>query len=122
LTQQLTDRLLFTLPMEDGVGYELIVRSGGNEQKFAVPADGANFTILNEDTGRVKTRRADGETQLIEYAILYNLTSASKFLTLYPFPTANLGFMDDAELVGGGDEPVCGGGQSDGDDDPPPGF
>lgn len=115
LKQQLTDRLLFTLPLDEGVGYKLIVRSGGSEQTWDIPSTGANFVLLNKDTGMVKTRlQNDGsEVELIEYSILYNLTSASNFTTLYPFPTATI------NSVGGGDEPVCGGGQGDGEDDPP---
>jgi len=118
LKQQLTDRLVFTLPLDEGVDYKLIVRDPeGGEQSWAIPPGGANFTILNKDTGVMKTRPAgEGtETKLVEYAILYDLTDASKYLTLYPFPTA------DINSVGGSDAPVCGGGQGDGGDDPPPG-
>jgi hypothetical protein len=116
LTQQLTDRLLFTLPLEEGVAYKLIVKSGGSEQTWDIPPTGAAFVLLNKDTGPVKTRvaRDGGETQLVEYSILYNLTDAKRFMTLYPIPTATI------NSVGGGDAPICGGGQGDGDDDPPP--
>jgi hypothetical protein len=117
LKQQLTDRLLFTLPLDEGVGYQLVVRDGDGEQTWDIPPTGASFVLVNRDTGMVKTRLADGgnATKLIEYSILYNLTSASKATTLYPFPEAVI------NSVGGGAEPVCGGGQGDGDDDPPPG-
>lgn len=125
LTQQLTDRLRFTLPMDEGVTYQLILRNqSGEEQVWDIPPGGANFVLLNQDTGPVKTRRVAGKgTQLVEYAILYNLTTASEFVTLYPFPTANLsGVGVEYGGSGGGEEPICGGGQSDGDDDPPPGL
>jgi len=116
LRQQLTDRLLFTLPMDEGVGYQLIVKMDGAEQTWDIPTTGATFVLLNDDTSAIKTRGTAGKpTELREYAILYNLTTASDFTTLYPFPTA------DINSVGGGTAPICGGGQGDGGDDPPPG-
>lgn len=114
LRQTLTDRLLFTLPMDAGVKYELIVRGDGGEQSWTIPDSGAAFVLLNSDVAP-KKKALDGVHKLVEYAILYNLTSASEFATLYPIPTA------ETNSVGGGDQPICGGGQTDGDDDPPPG-
>lgn len=113
LKQALTDRVLFTLPLDEGVTYELIVRMNGVEQSWTIPSDGAALVLLNADT--MKKKAIDGLHRLTEYAILYNLTSASEFATLYPIPTAH------TSGVGGGDQPICGGGQSDGGDDPPPG-
>lgn len=113
LRQPLTDRLLFTLPLDEGVKYELIIRAKGQEQSWPIPADGASLTILNADNEK-KRHAIDGVHRLVEYSILYNLTSASEFVTLYPIPTA------DTNSVGGGDQPICGGGQTDGEDDPPP--
>lgn len=113
LRQALTDRVVFTLPLDEGVKYELIVRMNGVEQSWPVPSDGAALVLLNADT--MKKPAIDGVHRLTEYAILYNLTSASSFATLYPIPTAV------TYGVGGGGQPICGGGQSDGGDDPPPG-
>lgn len=128
LTQQLTDRVLFTLPLDESVDYKLIVRTNGAEQTWDIPPEGAQFVLLNEDTGTLKTRVVAGKpVELREYAILYNLTSASEFVTLYPFPTATFGGPGGQTPLGGsgaggGDMPICGAGQGDGGDDPPPGW
>lgn len=123
LTQKLTDRVRFTLPMTPGSKYEIVVRMGDDVKAYPVPEDGASLSIINRDTGP-KQRQPDDDGALVlrEYAILYNLTSASEFVTIYPFPTANVPGIGRFSQGGSGSgaDHMCGGGQTDGDEDPPP--
>lgn len=112
LEQPLTDRLLFTLPLDLDAKYALAIRTDSAQQLIDIPAEGADFTLANLDVP--KAHANDGWHKLVEYAILYNLTTASNSVVEYPYPTAYVG------SVGGGDQPICGGGQGDGGDDPPP--
>jgi hypothetical protein len=112
LTQPLTDRVIFTLPLEADSKYELIIRDKGADQSYAIPADGATLVIKNGD--QQKKRSIDGWHKLTEYVLLYSLTSASTLETMYPIPTAYTAGL------GSDGQPICGGGQTDGDDDDPP--
>lgn len=117
LRQALTDRLLFTLELDEGTAYELIIRQTGadpgKDTVIPIPAEGGACVIANKDD-TPKPRSADGIHRLTEYALLYNLTTASTLSTLYPYPVADLGNL------GGDDQPICGGGQTDDGEDPTP--
>jgi hypothetical protein len=116
LTQALTDRLRYTLPLEKEITYALVIRIDGTDQVWPIPADGADIDLVNADYAKVGRMADDkGFHRLREYAVLYNLTSASTMVTLYPYPTAFTGAG-----LGGGAEPICGGGQTDDGEEPPP--
>jgi hypothetical protein len=115
LTQALTDRVVFTLPLQAGVSYTLVVRTAEDEQEWPIPQEGADLLLLNTDGAKPSRKRGDdGLHTLKEYALLYNLTSASDLQTLYPYPVAY------TAKLGSDDEPICGGGQTDEGDPPPP--
>ncbi len=112
LKQSLTDRLLFTLPLDAMSKYSLAIRTGSSQQLIEIPAEGADFTLANLDVP--KAHATQGMHKLVEYKYLYDLTTADTLAIDYPYPTAYIGSL------GGGDQPICGGGQGDGGDDPPP--
>lgn len=117
LVQELTDQVQFTLPLDEGAKYELVIRTSGTDAKtirLPIPDTGADLLLLNADSAPKMWREDNGFYRLQEYAVLYNLTTASADVRSYPYPTATIA------SVGGDSEPVCGGGQSDGGDDPPP--
>lgn len=117
LTQELTDQVQFTLPLDEGAKYEVVIRTGGDNVqtvRLPIPETGADLLLLNADTSPKTWHEDNGFYRLREYAVLYNMTSAAADVRTYPYPTAS------TVSLGGGNDPLCGGGQSDGGDDPPP--
>jgi hypothetical protein len=114
LTQALTDRLQFTLPLDPASKYELVIKMNDTLQVLPIPPEGADLVLLNTDAQVKGQPRDNGFHRLREYALIYNLTSASTIAAQYPYPTAY------TQGVGGSDQPICGGGQTDDGDPPPP--
>lgn len=117
LVQELTDQVRFTLPLDEGAQYELVIRTGGpssSTTRLPIPAGGAHLTLLNTDAAPKLWVEDNGFYRLKEYALLYTLTTAPGDVRSYPYPSARVGGL------GSGSDPLCGGGQSDGGDDPPP--
>ncbi|MCC7185409.1 MAG: hypothetical protein IT185_04145 [Acidobacteria bacterium] len=117
LVQELTDQVRFTLPLDAGAKYELVIRTSGKSPsttRLPIPAGGAHLTLINTDAAPKRWTEDKGFYRLKEYAILYNLTTAAAALQSYPYPSARV------EGLGSNNDPLCGGGQSDGGDDPPP--
>ncbi len=117
LVQELTDQVKFTLPLDAGAQYELVIRTSGTTRsttRLPIPADGADLTLINTDAAPKTWTVDNGFYRLKEYAILYNLTTAADHLRTYPYPSARV------DGLGSENDPLCGGGQSDGGDDPPP--
>lgn len=117
LVQELTDQVRFTLPLDVGAQYELVIRTGApnaTTTRLPIPATGAELTLLNTDSAPKMWKEDNGFYRLKEYALIYNLTTAAADVQSYPYPSARVSGL------GSGNDPLCGGGQSDGGDDPPP--
>lgn len=117
LVQELTDQVRFTLPLDTGASYELVIRTGppsSTTTRLPIPAGGADLTLINTDAQPKMWAEDNGFYRLKEYALIYNLTTAAADVRSYPYPSARVGGLQS------GTDPLCGGGQSDGGDDPPP--